>query len=151
MAEQELSLIRFCVINFFGVLLNTRPFQPTATLLIKLVKALINAEPTPDEKVKARVKWIYENTHSKVETHLSIVELVVFRNLEKGVNKEIDLGNKTFHLSELYNILDEISTELTTIVINTAKKYSIDIPMGIGAFQQQPVKISLEDETKKAT
>lgn len=129
MAIEELSLIRFAVTNFFGVLLNSRPFQPISTLLIKLVEALILSEPEPDKKIKARVRWIYENTHKKVETHLSVVELVVFRNLDKGVNKEIDIGDKTFYLAELYNYLDEISKELTNIVIKIAKKYSLDIPM----------------------
>jgi len=126
---EELSLIRFCVTNFFGVLLNSRPFQPISTLLIKLCEALLNSEPDPDKKIKARIRWIYENTHKGVETHLSIVELVVFRNLDKGVNKEIEIGEKTFYLAELYNYLDEISKELTNIVITIAKKYSIDMPM----------------------
>lgn len=126
---EELSLIRFGVTNFFGVLLNSRPFQPISTLLIKIVEAIINSEPEPDEKIKERIKWIYENTHPKVEAHLSVVELVVFRNLDKGVNKEIEIGDKSFFLAELYNYLDEISKELTNITIGIAKKYSIDMPM----------------------
>jgi len=124
----ELSLIRFCVTNFFGILLNSRPFQPISTLLIKICEALINSEPDPEKKIKARVKWIYENTNNKVRTHLSIVELVVFRNLDKGVMKEVEIGEKSFYLSELYNYLDEISKELTNIVITIAKKYNMDFP-----------------------
>ena len=125
---EELSLIRFVVTNFFGVLLNSRPFQPISTLLIKLVEAIINSEPEPDLKIQNRVRWIYENTHEKVKTPLSVVELVVFRNLDKGVMKEIEIEDKTFHLAELYNILDEISKELSNIVIKIAKKYSLDYP-----------------------
>jgi iron-sulfur cluster repair protein YtfE (RIC family) len=115
--------------QFFAILISSRPFQPISTLLIKVVEALINSEPEPDEKIMKRIKWIYENTHERVEAHLSIVELVVFRNLDKGVNKEIEIGDKTFYLAELYNYLDEISKELTNIVIKIAKKYSLDIPM----------------------
>lgn len=126
---EELSLIRFGVMQYFAILINTRPFQPTATLLIKLVEAIILSEPEPDLKNLKRVKWIYENTHKKIHTHLSIIELVVFRNLDKGVNKEIEIGEKTFYLAELYNYLDEISKELTNIVISIAKRYSIDMPM----------------------
>lgn len=129
MAEGELSLVRFCVMQFFAVLMSSRPFQPTATLLIKLVEALIMSEPEPCKEDLKKIKWIYENTHKKVETHLSVIELVVFRNLNKGVNREIEIGNKTFYLAQLYNYLDEISKELTNIVINIAKKYSIDMPM----------------------
>ena len=121
--------------QYFAILISSRPFSLISTLLIKIVEALINSEPEPDKKIMNRIKWIYENTNEKVEAHLSIVELVVFRNLDKGVNKEIEIGEKTFYLAELYNYLDEISKELTNIVIEIAKKYSLDIPMvnfGIG-------------------
>ena len=129
MGESELSLIKFCVMQYFAVLMSSRPFSPISTLLIKLVEALINSEPEPDLKIKKRIEWIYSHTHQKVNTHLSVIELVVFRNLDKGINKEIEISDKTFYLAELYNYLDEISKELTNIVINIAKRYSIDIPM----------------------
>jgi iron-sulfur cluster repair protein YtfE (RIC family) len=139
MGDSDLSLIKFCVMQYFAILISSRPFQPISTLLIKVVEALIQSETEPDLKVKKRIKWIYENTHKKVEAHLSIVELVVFRNLDKGVSKEIEIGDKTLNLAELYNYLDEISKELTNIVINIAKRYSLDIPMinfGIGKQTQ---------------
>jgi hypothetical protein len=126
---EELSLVRFCVLNFFSVLIQSRPFQPISTILIKLVDALINSEAEPDKKMQERIKWIYENTNENVETHLSVVELAVFRNLDKGVNREIEIGDKTFHLAELYNILDEISKELSNMVIKIAVKYNLDMPM----------------------
>ena len=138
MADAELSLVRFCVLNFFSVLIQSRPFQPISTILIKLVEALINSEAEPDKEIQARIKWIYENTSENVETHLSVVELAVFRNLDKGVNREIEIRDKTFHLAELYNILDEISKELSNVVIKIAKKYSMDFPMiniGKGSMQ----------------
>jgi hypothetical protein len=129
MVEAELSLVRFCVLNFFSVLIQSRPFQPISTILIKLVDALINSEAEPDKKMQERIKWIYENTNENVETHLSVVELAVFRNLDKGVNREIEIGDKTFHLAELYNILDEISKELSNMVIKIAVKYNLDMPL----------------------
>ena len=141
--ENSLSLIRFGVMNFFAILINSRPFQPISTLLIKIVEGLISAEQEPDIKMKKRIEWIYQHTHKKVDFNLSIIELAVFRNLDKGLNREIDIGNKTFNLTELYKYLDEISKELSTMVINIAKKYSIDIPMTFyGSSQSQ--KISLE-------
>jgi iron-sulfur cluster repair protein YtfE (RIC family) len=125
----ELSLIRFNVVNFFSLLMNSRPFQPISTLLIKLVESIIEAEPTPDVEQKKRVRWIYENTHKNVNENLSIIELAVFKNLNKGLNRELEIGDKTYSLTELYQYLDEVSKELSTIVIMIAKKYSIDIPM----------------------
>lgn len=127
--ENELSLVRFCCMQYFALLMSSRPFSPISTLLIKLVEALIQSEPEPDLAIKKRVEWLYEHTSEKIDTHISIVELVVFRNLDRGVNTEIEIGDKIFYLAELYNILDEISKELTNITINIAKKYSIDMPM----------------------
>jgi hypothetical protein len=129
--------------NYWAVTISTRPFQPTSTLLIKLVEALISSEPEPDEKHRKRVRWIYEHTHRKVNMHLSIVELAVFKNIDKGLNCEIELGENTFYLTELYNILDEISKELSNIVIEIAKKYAFDVPtLNIGKGVQS---ISIDD------
>lgn len=125
----EYSLIKFNCSNFFAVLMNSRPFQPISTLLIKLVEAIIQAEPEPDAEQRKKIKWIYENTHERVKENLSIVELAVFRNLGGGLNREIEIGDKTFSLTELYQYLDEVSKELSNVVIQIAKKYSFDIPM----------------------
>jgi hypothetical protein len=143
--DNELSLIRFNVINFFSVILNSRPFQPISTLLIKLVEALISSEPEPNEEITERLKWIYENTHLKVNENLSIIELAVFKNLDRGLNREIEIGSKTFNLTSLYKYLDEVAKELTTIVIEIAKKYSIDIPIMSSQTKNQNIQnIGLE-------
>lgn len=125
----DLSLVRFTCMNFYAVLLQSRPFQPISTLLVKIVNSLISCEPEPDKENKKRLDWIYENTHDKVKEPLSVIELAVFKNIDRGLSREIDIGNKTFTLTELYKILDEVALELTGIVINIAKKYSIDIPV----------------------
>lgn len=144
MEDSSISLIKFAFMNYWAVTISTRPFQPTSTLLIKLVEALISAEPEPDPKHKARVKWIYEHTNKKVNMHLSIVELAVFRNLDKGLNCEIELGENTFYLTELYNILDEISKELSSITIEIAKRYSLDMPMMNIGKGNQSISIDME-------
>ncbi len=140
----ELSLIRFTTMNFFAVLLQSRPFQPISTLLIKIVNSLLSSEPEPNQENKKRLDWIYENTHKEVNENLSIVELAVFKNLDKGLNREIDIGDKTFSLTALYMYLDEVALELSHIVISIAKKYSIDIPvqaLGSISAQQQSINI----------
>ena len=143
MGDSELSLVRFSVINFFAVIMQTRPFQPISTLLIKLVEALISAEPEPDIKMQKRLNWIYDNTHIKVEIPLSIVELAVFKNLDRGLNRELEIFDKTFNLVELYRYLDEISKELTTMVVQISRKYSLDIPMSVyGSKGTQTIGIS---------
>lgn len=141
MAE-ELSLIRFGVVNFFSILINSRPFQPISTLLIKIVEAIIYAEPEPDKKNLDRLKWLYDNTHKEVEENLSIVELAVFKNLERGLNREIDIGSKSFYLVELYKYLDEVSKELSNIVIGIAKKYSLDLPMNMSNIGTTKISVN---------
>jgi len=144
MVADELSLIRFTTMNFFAVLLQSRPFQPISTLLIKIVNSLIASEPEPDGDNKKRLEWIYANTHKEVKENLSIVELAVFKNLDKGLSREIDIGDKTFSLTALYKYLDEVALELSMIVISIAKKYSIDIPvqaLGTLTSHQQTINI----------
>jgi hypothetical protein len=141
---EDISLIKFNVGNFFAVLLNSRPFNPISTLLIKLVRALITSEPEPDKEMVDRLNWIYENTHEKVKESLAIVELAVFKNLDRGLNREIEIGDKEFNLTQLYKYLDEVSLELSEIVITIAKKYSIDIPMaslGLGGGSAKTISI----------
>jgi hypothetical protein len=133
--------VRFAVMNFWAVVLQTRIFQPTTTLLIKLVEALIHAEPEPDKESLKKVKYIYEHTHKKVDERLSYVEFVVFRNIGKGAGYEIEIGEKTFTLLELYGVLDEVTKELSNLVIFIAKKYSLDIPNMMNINQSQKVEI----------
>jgi hypothetical protein len=127
MADGELSIVRYTVISYFQLLLNSNPFSPSHTKLINLVTALISSEPEPDPIVLERVNWIYNNTHEKVNIPLAIIELAVYRNLDKGLNRELDIGNKTFVLTELYKYLNEVTIELTKVVIKVATRYSIDI------------------------
>ena len=142
MAEESLSLIRFGVINFFGVIINSRPFQPISSLLIKLVESIIYSEPEPDKKILERLKWIYENTHKNVKESLPVIELAVFKNLERGLNREIEIGDKTFFLVELYKYLDEISKELSNIVIEIAKKYNMELPLSIVSSGATKISVS---------
>lgn len=143
MISNELSLVRFCTMNFFATILSSRPFQPISSLLVKLVEALISSEPEPDISHRNRVNWIYTHTHKRVMEHLSIVELAVFKNLDKGLNREIEIADKTFYLVELYNILDEVTKELTNIVISIAKKYSLDMPLlNMGKVTSQTINLN---------
>lgn len=145
----ELSLIRFNVINFFNVLMFSRPLYPTSTLLIKIVNSLLSSENESNKKLKERVDWIYENTHKQVMIPLSIVEFVVFTNIQKSqnLNRQVEIDKKEFHLIELYRYLNAIEKELCQIVIQIAKRYSFEIPfsamMGAGGKQGDNQTISI--------
>lgn len=123
------SLIQYEVNNFHSILMSSRPFFPTTTLLLKLVSALIHSEPDPDPKMKERIAWLYENTHEKVKEHISIIEYITFNNIGKGVNREVEVGSKAFYLYELYRYLDDITHELILCVVAISKKYNLEIPI----------------------
>jgi len=142
MVESSLSLVRFQATNFFAVMINTRPFYPVSTTLIKIVDSLIASEPEPDEKHKLRIDWIRENTHKDINKPIAVVELAVFKNLDKGLHREITLGNKDYLLIDLYKGLEEVTIELARITTEIAKKYSLDISF---APMVQNQKMSFED------
>lgn len=127
----DIQLIQSLVTSFHTVMLSARPFYPVSTQLIKIVLALIESETTKDEKHLKRVTWIYENTHEKVNEHLSIVEFAVFRNINGKLNRTLEINNKEFYLTELYRYIDDVIKELHMIVIEIAKKYSLEIPFNL--------------------
>ena len=144
--DMEISLVRYNLINFFQVLLYSRPLYPTSTLLIKIVEALLSSESEPDEKMKKRVDWIYENTHEEVMSDLPTIEYAVYTNLHNSLNlnRQIEIRGKSFYLIELYKYLNEIEKELTQVVIKISKKYSFDIPISTTSKEKDTQKIDLE-------
>lgn len=140
MGDSGLSLVKFCFMNYWSVVIQSRPFQPTSTLLVKLVESLINSESEPDPVHLKKVQWISKFTHERVNENLAVVELAVFRNWSKGLNFEISFGSKTFYLFELYSILNDISQELSKITIDVGKKYNLEIPMMNITQQKQEIK-----------
>lgn len=143
MVDGDLSLVKFNVINFYSLVLTHRPFQPITTILMKIVSSLLASEEKtdPSEETVKRLTWIKLNTHEKVLFPLAIVELAVFKNIDRGLSRQIEIDGKEFHLTTLYMYLDEIIHELTMIVIGIAKKYSIDLPF-ISMNNQQNKGIS---------
>lgn len=142
MADSEISLIKFNTINFHSVLINSKPFHPITTILVKLLYCLIASETKQDPKTKAELDVIYERTHEKVGLPLPIVELAVFKNLDRGLNRDVEIGKKTFALFQLYQYLDEVSLRLSQMVIEIAKRYSVDLPM-LNTTQRQNVDLGL--------
>lgn len=126
---QAQSTLKYLCSIFFGTLINSRPFSPVFLNLIYLTDAIIDSEPDPDKVRKDKIDWIIKNTHEKVLEPLATVELAVFRNWDKGLNKEIEFGNKAFTITELYNILNEIKRDLNKTVTAISRKYSLEIPL----------------------
>lgn len=133
MSVEELSMLRFGVINFFAVLMN-RPVNSQA-LLCQIVHSIIEAETNPDEEYKDRVKYLYDNTSEKIRVPLTTVEDIVFRNINRGLSTEVDFERKgagmtkTYTIAELMHILSNIRWELVTIVTKIIKKYTMEFPV----------------------
>lgn len=125
----ELSVVRFGVFNFFAILMNKPVFSPSQTTLCEIARSIVEAEDKPDEKMKTDIEFIYNNTDEKIMQPLSLVELAVFKNIDKGLNRQIELGNKEVAISELYRHLEKIRWKLVLMVVQIAKKYTLEIPM----------------------
>lgn len=122
--------------------MNKPVFQPSATTLCEIAKSVVEAETEPDEKLKNQIITIYEETNPNVKQPLSIVELAVFKNIDRGLNRAIEIGEEEYAIAELYKYLEKVRWELVKIVIQIAKKYTLDIPISaLGGGQQ--TKISM--------
>lgn len=125
----EISLIRFGVINFFAIVMNRSTFLPTTTTLCEIVNSIIDAEQEQDKGNKEKIMYIYENTDERVKEALPIVELAVFKNIDRGLNQTIEIGEKEFAISELYHILTDVRWKLVEIVTEIAKRYTLEMPI----------------------
>lgn len=108
---------------------------------MKCVKELIDSEAEVDKTKLEKLNWIYKNTHAKINQPLPLIELAVFRNFDKGLSREVEIGKQTFPLSTLYQYLDEVNMELCDIVISIAKKYTMDMPF-INTFGSRSINLT---------
>jgi hypothetical protein len=125
----ELSLVKFFFTNIYAVIINARPFTPTASTLIKLLIGLVESEPEKDKELLNKVFWIYNNTHEKLKTPLTIVEKAVYMNIGKSLISEVNFEHKSFTLIELHRYLDDIGKFVGEESVKIAKKYNLDIPL----------------------
>jgi len=105
--------------------------EPNFTDLIRLTESMILAEPEPDEKLLEEVYWIYSHTDKEIDIPLAKLEMLVFFQLHQGsgLNKEIEINDKSYKIIDLYGFLDSVNQKLVKIVIAIAKKYNLDIPL----------------------
>ena len=92
---------------------------------------MIMAEPEPDAKLLDQVHNIYDTTNDEINLGLAELEMLVFWQLQNGsgLNKEVEINDKTYKLLDLYKHLDSVNQRLVEIVIKIAKKYNMDIPL----------------------
>ena len=128
------SIIQFAFVSFYSVLMSNRLTEPTFTDLCRLSETMAYAEPEPDKKIIEEIKWLTDHTHEDIDVPLAQVEMMVFYQLHRGqtgLNKEMDIDGKPFKLIDLYGYLNSVNKRLTKIVVDIAKKYNLEIPMGM--------------------
>jgi hypothetical protein len=81
-------------------------------------------------ELKKRIEWLHANTCEDIKQPAAVVELLVFRNISGGTNKELELGGKTYTLSQLFGYGAKLLTECTKIMTELTKNYSFDIKYG---------------------
>jgi hypothetical protein len=128
---ESMSLIQFFVINFYSSLMNNRMLSPNFSDMYFICKSLVLSEPEPDKKYLEKLEYIYNNTNEEVNAPLAVIEMLVFKNIQHGISKEIDIYGKEFSLNKLYAMLDAVNDQCLEIVVAIAKKYSIDFPVGV--------------------
>lgn len=120
--------------SFWAVLMSNSFLAPNYTDLIRLTEAMILSEQEPDIQLLQEVYDIYDSTDPDLNINLASLEMLVFHQLHhptSSLNKELEIDGKSYKLIDLYKYLDKCNQKLVRIVIEIAKKYSLDIPMGM--------------------
>jgi hypothetical protein len=127
----DFSLVKFHLANFYAILINSKPFFPTTTILMKVAKALVNSETDVNKDLMDRLEYIEENTHIDITEPLAIIELAVFRNLGADLDREISIDDKSYKIVNLYKLLDEAVNSISEVVTEVSKKYTFDMPTNL--------------------
>ncbi len=92
---------------------------------------LIRAEDQPDLEALKKLEWIENHTTQKIDANFHVVMSYVSRNLTKPLNREVEIktnnGYKEFEIRELIIEINKAYREIFSIVMNIAKKYSVDV------------------------
>lgn len=115
--------------------MSNRLTEPNFTDMVRLTELMILSEPEPNNELLNQVHNIYNITADELNMNLAMVEMLVFHQLQSGagLNKEIEINDKTYKIIDLYKYLDQVNQKLVVIVVSLAKKYNMDIPLGFGS------------------
>jgi hypothetical protein len=102
-------------------------FNPNYTDLMQITRSLILAEGDVKEKLLEEINFIEDNTSEDVNIPLSVIELCVYQNRQRGTQYEVTLYEKQYTISELHRICNHVIGRLCRIVISIAKRYSLEV------------------------
>jgi len=126
-----MEFITNMIMRFYDVLTHTTFGTPNFTDLMRLAESVLNKEP---EKNAKQIKELEElnNKVPGVGLDLAKLELVFFKNIDKGISGEVEIKGKTYTMGDLYMHLQFVLKELTRIISKVAYEYDLDIPLTMG-------------------
>lgn len=111
--------------KFWHVIISNNFSSPNFTDVMRLTEAIqLKLE---NKKYTKQIAWLNENTHKEVESPISIVEFMLFKNWMKGTNYEVDIEDKSYTLSKLFYYGNEMIKQCVNIVTELTKNYSFEI------------------------
>jgi hypothetical protein len=98
---------------------------------LHIAKQLVSAEDVPNEKAKKRLEWIEKHTTSSLDANFHIIMAYIGRYgvlLKKTIEIKISSGKwKELEVQDMVMEVNEAYGEIFSIVMDIAKRYSIDI------------------------
>ena len=130
--ESGFSILQFCFVSFFSILMSNRLSEPVFTDLCRMTEAMLYAEPELDEEKLEEVNYIVQHTDEEIDMPLASLELLTFHQIQTqhgGLNKEIDIDGKSYKIIDLYRHLNAVNRKLVEIIVGISKKYNLEIPV----------------------
>lgn len=124
------SIMQYLFMSFWSTLMARTIYTPNYTILVSITLGILENEPEPSTKKIKDLKWVYEHTGEVIDINVAQLETLVFHHIKlgSGLNKELDINEKTYKIIDLIKELDSVVQKLVHIVIGISKKYSLDIP-----------------------
>ena len=108
--------------------------------ILHLALEIVKSEEPPDEKLLKKLNWIKEHTTENLNTNYFVVVHTIARNMPRPLTWQIEMKvsarrTQDFELGQLISEIEDAHIKINDIVRTVAKKYSIDIPFGVGQGQ----------------
>lgn len=126
-----MQFMSYMIQYYYHVLSSNRFNTPNFTDLLRIAESIMHKDELGN---KNKIKKISDMHKSVDGTDISMaeMELIFFKNAQKGINAEIEVRNKVYTLGKLFNHVNNFIRDLTKMVSEVAYQYDVDIPFGKG-------------------
>lgn len=116
---------------YYNVLTSNRFNSPNFTDLFRIVESILYKDKKKHKKQIKRLKQLDQDIGIGVS--VAEMELIFFKNVDGGINKDITIMGEGYKLGYLFKIMNDIIRELTFMVSEVAYSYDVDIPLNRGS------------------